>query len=117
MHDVWYQYGFDEVRNFQQNNYGNGGIGSDYVFAEAQDGGGLNNANFATPGDGGNPRMQMYLWSAPTANNNLLEINSPSSLSGPYQAVQAGFGPSVPTTPLTADFVLVDDNTGDNEDA
>lgn len=118
MHDVWYQYGFDEVSgNFQQNNYGNGGIGSDYVFAEAQDGGGLNNANFATPGDGGNPRMQMYLWSAPTANNNLLEINSPSSLSGPYQAVQAGFGPSVPTTPLTADFVLVDDNTGDNEDA
>jgi len=118
MHDVWYQYGFDEASgNFQENNYGNGGNGSDYVNAEAQDGGGLNNANFATPGDGNNPRMQMYLWSAPTANNNLLEINNPSSMAGGYQAVQAGFGPSVPTTPLTADFVLVDDNTGDNEDA
>jgi hypothetical protein len=32
------------------------------VNAEAQDGGGSNNANFATPSDGSNPRMQMYLW-------------------------------------------------------
>ncbi len=23
---------------------------------------GTNNANFATPGDGGKPRMQMFLW-------------------------------------------------------
>ena len=118
MHDIWYQYGFDEASgNFQENNYGNGGNASDYVNAEAQDGGGTNNANFATPGDGANPRMQMYLWSAPTADNNLLEINSPSALAGAYQAVQAGFGPSVPTTPITADFALVDDDSGDNEDA
>ncbi|MDG2153155.1 MAG: T9SS-dependent M36 family metallopeptidase [Crocinitomicaceae bacterium] len=118
MHDIWYQYGFDEASgNFQENNYGNGGNGSDYVNAEAQDGGGTNNANFATPGDGANPRMQMYLWSAPTADNDLLEINSPSNLAGAYQAVQAGFGPSVPTTPITADFALVDDDSGDNEDA
>ena len=34
--------------------------------AEAQDGGGVNNANFATPADGQRPRMQMYLWTAPT---------------------------------------------------
>ena len=38
---------------------------SDSVNAEAQDGGGLDNANFATPRDGQNPRMQMYLWSSP----------------------------------------------------
>jgi uncharacterized repeat protein (TIGR01451 family) len=63
IHDVFYQYGFDEVSgNFQENNYGRGGAASDYVYAEAQDGGGTNNANFATPVDGGNPRMQMYLW-------------------------------------------------------
>ncbi len=63
MHDVWYQYGFDEASgNFQENNYGNGGAGSDSVNADAQDGGGINNANFSTPADGGNPRMQMYLW-------------------------------------------------------
>ena len=117
MHDIWYQYGFDEASgNFQENNYGNGGNASDYVNAEAQDGGGTNNANFATPGDGANPRMQMYLWSAPTANNNLLTINSPSSLSGPYEAVQAGFGPAVPATPLTSDFAVVIDDDGDAQD-
>ncbi|HMC98387.1 MAG TPA: M36 family metallopeptidase, partial [Flavobacteriales bacterium] len=63
MHDVWYQYGFDDPGgNFQQNNYGRGGAGNDYVLADAQDGGGTNNANFGTPPDGSNPRMQMYLW-------------------------------------------------------
>ncbi|MGB0384698.1 MAG: M36 family metallopeptidase [Ardenticatenaceae bacterium] len=63
IHDIFYQYGFDEASgNFQENNYNNGGVGSDAVSAEAQDGGGLNNANMATPPDGGNPRMQMYLW-------------------------------------------------------
>lgn len=65
IHDVMYEYGFDEASgNFQENNYGNGGIGSDYVIAEAQDnadGGSNCNANFSTPTDGGNGRMQMYL--------------------------------------------------------
>lgn len=64
IHDLVYQYGFDEVSgNFQVNNQGRGGLGNDYVRAEAQDGGGSNNANFATPVDGQLPRMQMYLWS------------------------------------------------------
>jgi extracellular elastinolytic metalloproteinase len=66
IHDVQYQYGFDEAGgNFQVNNFGNGGAGNDDVRAEAQDGGGTNNANFATPTDGGRPRMQMYIWTAP----------------------------------------------------
>ncbi|MCL4120526.1 UNVERIFIED_CONTAM: hypothetical protein GTU68_029054 [Idotea baltica] len=63
MHDVWYQYGFDEPSgNYQQNNYGNGGAGGDFVYADAQDGGGTDNANFAPSGDGTPGRMQMYLW-------------------------------------------------------
>ena len=63
VHDVMYQYGFNEASgNFQENNYGRGGSASDYVYAEAQDGGGTDNANFATPVDGSNPRMQMYVW-------------------------------------------------------
>ncbi len=67
IHDVQYQYGFDEVGgNFQVNNYGRGGAGNDNVLAEAQDGGGTNNANFSTPADGSRPRMQMYVWTAPT---------------------------------------------------
>jgi extracellular elastinolytic metalloproteinase len=61
VHDVQYQYGFDEPGgNFQENNFGRGGNGSDSVNADAQDGGGNCNANFSTPTDGGNPRMQMY---------------------------------------------------------
>ena len=69
IHDVFYHYGFDEASgNFQENNYGNGGSGSDYVFAEAQDGSGVNNANFGTPADGSNPRMQMFTWNTTTPN-------------------------------------------------
>lgn len=67
IHDIFYLKGFDEAAgNFQQNNYGNGGSGADYVQAEAQDGTGLNNANFATPPDGARPRMQMYVWNSTT---------------------------------------------------
>lgn len=67
MHDVAHPFGFDEVGgNFQTNNYGNGGLGNDSVQAEAQDGSGTNNANFATPPDGQRPRMQMYLFNAPS---------------------------------------------------
>ncbi len=66
-HDIVYQYGFDEASgNFQVNNYGNGGAGNDDVRAEAQDGGGTNNANFFTPADGQQPRMQMYEWTTAT---------------------------------------------------
>ena len=67
IHDISYQYGFDEVSgNFQENNLGRGGQGTDYVIADAQDGSGVDNANFSTPNDGGKPRMQMYLWTTPT---------------------------------------------------
>ena len=66
MHDLSYIYGFNESsRNFQNNNQGRGGAGADYILAESQDGGGINNANFSTPADGGRGRMQMYLWTAP----------------------------------------------------
>ena len=64
IHDVLYQYGFDEVAgNFQENNYGNGGAGSDPVNAEAQSGADIGNANNAfmgTPPDGFNPTMMMF---------------------------------------------------------
>ncbi|HEX6207659.1 MAG TPA: M36 family metallopeptidase [Actinomycetota bacterium] len=68
IHDVMFGYGFDEVAgNFQVTNYTGEGNGGDDVRAEAQDGGGQNNANFATPAmDGGRPRMQMYLWTLGT---------------------------------------------------
>lgn len=66
MHDFSYGLGFTETwRNFQVNNFGRGGNGNDSVRAEAQDGSGTNNANFATPPDGSRPRMQQYLFTAP----------------------------------------------------
>ncbi|MBZ0328085.1 MAG: T9SS-dependent M36 family metallopeptidase [Altibacter sp.] len=117
MHDVYYQYGFDEASgNFQQNNYGNGGLGNDYVLADAQDGSGINNANFGTPTDGNRPRMQMFLWD-PAPPMIQLTINAPGSLAGTYNVVQAGFGPDVPTSPITTNFALFNDNTApDNYD-
>jgi extracellular elastinolytic metalloproteinase len=62
-HDLHYKYGFTEAAgNFQVNNFTNGGVGNDPVQAEAQDGGGMDNANMATPPDGTSPRMQMYIF-------------------------------------------------------
>jgi Zn-dependent metalloprotease len=66
MHDFSYTLGFTETaRNFQVNNFGRGGTGNDSVRAEAQDGSGTNNANFATPPDGSRPRMQQFLFTSP----------------------------------------------------
>ncbi|MDA1087757.1 MAG: M36 family metallopeptidase [Verrucomicrobia bacterium] len=62
LHDIHYEYGFDEpAGNFQANNYGAGGAAGDPVRAEAQDAGGFNNANMLTLPDGESPRMQMFL--------------------------------------------------------
>lgn len=67
MHDFSYNLGFTETaRNFQVNNFGRGGTGNDSVRAEAQDGSGTNNANFSTPPDGSRPRMQQFLFTAPS---------------------------------------------------
>ena len=63
IHDYLYSIGFTEgLWNFQQDNFGKGGSGQDAVSAQVQDGSGTNNANFGTPADGGNPRMQMFLF-------------------------------------------------------
>ncbi len=92
IHDILYQYSFDEgAGNFQENNYGNGGIGEDYVKAECQDGSGTNNANFSTPPDGQTPRMQMYNWQI-VAEDPMVEINAPSSIAGTLEAKAAYFG-------------------------
>jgi extracellular elastinolytic metalloproteinase len=50
VHDILYQFGFNEVSgNFQQNNNGRGGLGNDRVVVSSQSNLGVNNANFATP--------------------------------------------------------------------
>ena len=100
IHDILYTHGFTEsAGNFQANNFGKGGAaGADPVSAEAQDGGGLDNANFSTPADGSKPRMQMYLWSGAGPTHEVV-INSP--ISANYGAKGAQFGPAFTTTGLT----------------
>lgn len=118
IHDMWYQYGFDEASgNFQENNYGNGGLGNDSVNADSQDGAGMNNANFGTPPEGQRPRMNMFLWSPQGQPGNPLTINN-GSLAGTYFGIAAGFGNPLPyTTPITADLALTeDDNSGESTD-
>jgi extracellular elastinolytic metalloproteinase len=96
IHDLLYQYGFDEAAgNFQTNNFGRGGAGNDPVNAEAQDGGGTDNANFATPADGSSPRMQMYLWTG-KGDHQVLVSGGTS-----YPAAGASFGPALSTTGVT----------------
>ena len=111
IHDELYRHGFNEgAGNFQESNFGRGGRGSDSVLAEAQDGGGTDNANFATPSDGRNPRMQMYLWN-PAVTHDVV-VNSPAAIAGTYGAKGAEFGPALSLTGLTGDVVLGNDGTG-----
>ena len=63
MHDKLYAMGFTEAAgNFQTTNFGRGGVEGDPVLADAQDGGGFNNANFSTGPDGSPGRIQLYLF-------------------------------------------------------
>ncbi|MBC6991014.1 T9SS-dependent M36 family metallopeptidase [Hymenobacter sp. BT491] len=111
MHDVSFQYGFDEVSgNFQFKNYTDKGLADDDVQAEAQDGGGVRNANFSAPPDNYNPVMQMYIWPRPAIAD--LTVTQPSTIAGSYVGVQAEFGKSFPTTtPIAGNLVLANDGT------
>ncbi|WP_379963913.1 T9SS-dependent M36 family metallopeptidase [Epilithonimonas sp. UC225_85] len=108
MHDIFYRFGFNEAgRNFQAYNFGKGEpyTDEDPVLAEARDGAGTNNANFATPMDGYAPRMQMYLWNY----GYLLSYNAPTDLVGrkPTAGYNVDFGGQFPTTTaLTSDVVM-----------
>lgn len=121
MHDVWYQYGFDEASgNFQQNNYGRGGTTStagDAVFGDSQDGYAqttqtLNNANFTPQNDGVRPRIQMFMWNLGAPPTNFLTVNSPAAIAGEYSATTNVFDTTdaipVPVAPngITSDLVL-----------
>lgn len=98
IHDILYKAGFTESEtNFQENNFNRGGMGSDSVDAEAHDGSGYNNANFSTPRDGTNPRMQMYLWK-----HGEVAIGSTS-----YNPVgTADFGPALTTTGVSGPIAI-----------
>lgn len=105
VHDIFYKFGFTEsARNFQNKNFGNGGLDDDDVFAQSQDGGGYNNANFASYPDSYNPVMQMYLW---MGSNKVLFYNAPTD-AVPRNVLggRAQFGPSLNDIGITGDVKL-----------
>ncbi|GGU20797.1 M36 family metallopeptidase [Nocardioides albus] len=111
VHDIAYGYGFDEAAgNFSANNYGRGGAGGDAVLAEAADGAGVNNANFASPAVDGSeqPRMQMYLWPGDQfgAQNQVVVDGV-----GSFDASWSRFAPAPTSEGVTAD-TLVHGGTG-----
>ncbi len=102
LHDVLARLGFDEAAgNFQTTNPSGTGLGGDALLAEALDGGGTNNANFATPPDGQAPRMQMFQWTSSPAQ---FTVNTPVALAGDKANGTASFGAQ--TYDLTSDLVL-----------
>ncbi len=111
IHDALFQYGFTEAAgNFQESNFSGQGEESDSVNAEAQDGSGTDNANFATPTDGSNPRMQMFLWN-PLGTH---EVVVGSSAETTYLAQGASFGPTLDVSGINGPIALADDGSGNH---
>jgi len=111
IHDVLYRHGFDEAAgNFQVDNFGRGGAGGDPVNAEAQDGSGLDNANFSTPADGSRPRMQMFLWSG-TDGDALVTVGGVDR-----KAFGSTFGAPVSAGGVSGALALVNDGVGATSD-
>jgi hypothetical protein len=111
IHDVLYSLGFTEAAlNFQEDNFGKGGRGSDSVNAEAQDGRSTDNANFATPRDGQNPRMQMYLWTG-------IGTHQVTAGGSTFLAQGAQFGPPLDTTGVNGPIKLANDGVAPTTDA
>jgi uncharacterized repeat protein (TIGR01451 family) len=131
MHDVSSMFGFtEEFGNFQQKNYTGKGDGGDYVLAQAFDGitlheAGLdldlngnptkiNNANFNTPPDGSNGRMQMFFFDNIGGS---VSIDSPESIKGFVQEYTVGeFGGVIPnkTEPAITAKVAIAKGSGTN---
>ena len=111
IHDTLYRAGFTAAAgNFQSDNFGLGGRGGDPVLAEAQDGSGTDNANFATPNDGRSGRMQMYLWSVPGTSEVVQGTSS-------YNAPVAEFSAPLTSSGLTGPLVVANDGVGTASDA
>ncbi|MGH8445931.1 MAG: M36 family metallopeptidase [Solimonas sp.] len=94
LHDWWYANGFDEAAgNAQEDNFDFAGNGGDSIEAQGQDGTGTDNANMSTPGDGGKPRMQMYLFTGPIAGH--VTVTAPAAIAGEkaFGVAAAGMGP------------------------
>lgn len=109
IHDMTNLIGFDSAAGaFQDNTYGTGGRGRDPVRAEALDGSGIDNANFATPDDGSSGRMQMYRW----VFADLFRVLEPSNISGSYTTSEGTWvmTPDNLEIDITGELVVVADS-------
>ncbi len=104
MHDVTALLGLtEEFGSFQKKNYNGKAVDGedDYILAQAFDGieaspVKLNNANFSTPPDGFNGRMQMFFWSNEGGS---ISIDAPEELKGFVADYGTGqFGKPIPNT-------------------
>lgn len=110
VHDVSFQYGFDEVSgNFQTTNYTGKGKGHDAVLAVAQDADGTDNAYFSPGADGDSSSMHMFLWPRPFRLQFM--VTAPASIAGSYAAVEGQLGPSFPASLLSGKLVVVNDGS------
>lgn len=113
MHDWLYLIGFNEAAgNFQRNNYTGQGQDRDEVFVEVQDGSATNNATFSTPADGGNGRMQMFLW---TGGASSMQVTTPATVAGPFTTGTADFGPVIGGTAVTGQVAISEPAIGCTE--
>ncbi len=69
-HDLYYALGFDEAAgNYQEDNFGRGGVGGDRVNIDVQDSYAnsfiRNNANWSPTNEGSQPRTNYFLWTDP----------------------------------------------------
>jgi len=116
MHDFAYRFGFDEAAgNFQQNNYGNGGKGNDFIKIGVQHGANLdsiNNAYYSNAADGSSAYIGMRIF---RGYKNFLTVNEPNLIAGKFRTSppSAGWGTGayVNTTPVSGEVVLVEDGT------
>ncbi len=74
LHDVLYVHGFDEAAgNYQENNYGNGGLGGDAVIAEIQKDSGMCGGTFNAVPDGAAPTLRISICDLGTARDGALD--------------------------------------------
>ena len=115
VHDLTYQYGFNEAAgNFQVNNYGRGGVGGDDVRCEAQDGSGHQQRQLLHARRGRRPPADADVPVAGPAVRHAERADGRRAVAaaGTYGGNYARFSPAPTTAGLDGPIVLVNDGTG-----
>ena len=116
MHDMSYDYAFDEkAGNLQTYNFGRGGKLNDLLLAEGFDGSDTSNANMAPAVDGKKCRLQIFQWYPSSFKT--LTFHSPGDLLGTMPAAESNLSINnklSQTGSITGDIVYFNDVTNVN---